>query len=66
MDAEDERRAFAASVEIAAAIRYAIRCELRNLILANTARENEILEAQNAWWLLCEKMTQARLNSRKS
>jgi hypothetical protein len=65
MDAEDERLAFAASVEIAAAIRYAIRCELRNLIMANTARENEILEAQNAWWSLCEKMTQARLNSRK-
>jgi hypothetical protein len=53
---------FSESVEIVAAIRYAVRCELRNLIMSNMAHKDEILEAQNAWWTLCEKVMKALPN----
>jgi hypothetical protein len=40
------------AITLVAAIRTAVRCEVRACILANMARKDEAIAADNAWWRL--------------
>lgn len=43
-----ERNAYA----VIGALRWAVRAELRNCFFSNLTRDEERIEADNAWWLL--------------